>query len=114
MTNHTGFYLRRDDAAAYVRQKHKISCTAGYLAKLASVGGGPVFHRLHNRWTVYEEKDLDSWALSRISGPMRKASDLPPEHAAGGPIKPAGRPRRPSFRCDNGPAVINLCEDGDA
>jgi hypothetical protein len=82
MTNHTSFYLRRDDAAAYVRQKHKISCTAGYLAKLASVGGGPVFHRLHNRWAVYTEEDLDSWALSRISRPMRKASDLPPTRAA--------------------------------
>jgi hypothetical protein len=82
MRNHIGCYLRRDDAAAYVRQKHKIGCTAGYLAKLASVGGGPVFHRLHNRWAVYTEEDLDSWALSRISGPMRKASDLSPTRPA--------------------------------
>ena len=82
MPNHISCYLRRDDAAAYVRQKHKTGCTAGYLAKLASVGGGPVFHRLHNRWAVYTEEDLDSWALSRISGPMRKASDLPPTRAA--------------------------------
>jgi hypothetical protein len=75
MTNTTGPYLRRDDAAAYVRQKHKINCTAGYLAKLASAGGGPVFHRLDNRWVHYTEDDLDAWALSRISGPLRKASD---------------------------------------
>jgi hypothetical protein len=75
MTKQTEAYLRRDDAAAYVRQKHKISCTAGYLAKLASIGGGPVFHRLHNRWALYTEQDLDSWAQSRISGPLRKASE---------------------------------------
>lgn len=70
-------YLRRDEAAAYIRDKHRISCTAGYLAKLASTGGGPTFHRLHNRWALYTEPDLDAWALSRISGPLRKASDEP-------------------------------------
>ena len=70
-------YLRRDDAATYVRQRHGISCTAGYLAKLASVGGGPVFHRLDNRWALYAEGDLDAWALTRVSGPMQKASDVP-------------------------------------
>ena len=77
MTDHPSTYLRRDDAAAYIRQKHKINCTAGYLAKLASAGGGPIFHRLHSRWALYTEEDLDNWALSRISGPLRKASDIP-------------------------------------
>jgi hypothetical protein len=77
MTHQSALYLRRDDAAAYIRQKHNISCTAGYLAKLASIGGGPVFHRLHNRWALYTQQDLDTWALSRISGPLRKASDEP-------------------------------------
>jgi hypothetical protein len=68
--------LLRDDAAAYVRQQHKINCTAGYLSKLASIGGGPVFYRVGGR-VEYDPADLDSWALSRISGPLRKASDKP-------------------------------------
>jgi hypothetical protein len=76
MTDQNDLYLRREDAAAYVRQKHKINCTAGYLAKLASAGGGPIFRRLHNRWALYTQEDLDTWACSRISGPLRKASDV--------------------------------------
>jgi hypothetical protein len=75
MTDQSDLYLRREDAAAYVRQKHKINCTAGYLAKLASAGGGPIFRRLHNRWALYTERDLDVWAQSRISGPLRRVSD---------------------------------------
>jgi hypothetical protein len=68
--------LRRDAAAAYVRQHHDINCTAGYLAKLASTGGGPPFYRVGGR-VEYDPTDLDRWALSRISGPLRKASDKP-------------------------------------
>lgn len=68
--------LRRDDAAAYVRQNHDVNCTAGYLAKLASTGGGPPFYRVGGR-VEYDPVDLDTWAQSRISGPLRKASDAP-------------------------------------
>jgi hypothetical protein len=52
-----------------------------YLAKLASVGGGPALHRLDKRWVVYAEDDLDAWALTRISGPLQKPSDAPPRAA---------------------------------
>jgi hypothetical protein len=73
----------RDEAAAYIRERHQIRCTAGYLAKLASLGGGPVFHRVNGRWAYYLEEDLDTWAQGRISRPLRKASDLPVSaHAA--------------------------------
>jgi hypothetical protein len=77
MTNAIRRLHRRDDAAAYIRQQHNLPCTSGYLAKLASAGGGPAFHRLDNRWALYAEDDLDAWALTRLSGPMRKASDKP-------------------------------------
>lgn len=77
MTHPTRRMHRRDDAAAYIRQKHHLPCTSGYLAKLASAGGGrgPAFHRLDNRWAFYAEEDLDAWALTRLSGPMRKSSE---------------------------------------
>jgi len=82
MTQSDRKYHRRDDAAAYVRQKFGIGCTAGYLAKLASAGGGPLFHRLDNRWALYAEEDLDAWAQTRVSGPLRKASEATETQAA--------------------------------
>jgi hypothetical protein len=41
---------------------------------LGSVGGGPIFRKA-GKWPLYIEADLDAWALSRISGPVLKASD---------------------------------------
>ena len=69
-------YMRRVQATEYVRQRWGLPCSHGYLHKLASVGGGPVFHKA-GKWPLYVEADLDAWALTRISGPMRKASDAP-------------------------------------
>jgi hypothetical protein len=75
--------LRRDEAAQYIRERYGIPCSAGNLAKLASVGGGPPFRYLNDHWPVYDEPDLDAWAQARISAPVRRASDArQPEHAA--------------------------------
>jgi hypothetical protein len=74
-------YLRRAEAAEYVRAHWGIPCSRGLLDKLASVGGGPLFRRA-NRVPLYRVEDLDAWADARISGPMRKASDVPKVHAA--------------------------------
>jgi hypothetical protein len=73
--------LRRRPAAVYVRETHGLECSATYLEKLASVGGGPIFYRV-GRWVEYDPADLDAWALTRISGPLRKASDKPNAAAA--------------------------------
>ena len=73
----------RDEAAAYIRERHGLRCTSGYLAKLASNGGGPAFRRLDGRWALYEDDDLDAWANARLSRPINKSSDLPiAAHAA--------------------------------
>ena len=74
-------YLRRAEAAAYLRQTYGARCSHTYLDKLASIGGGPTFHRF-GRWPVYDVTDLDAWATSRMRGPLRKASDLSESHAA--------------------------------
>jgi hypothetical protein len=68
--------LRRGLAATYVRETHGLECSVAYLEKLASSGGGPLFYRVGRR-VEYDPADLDTWALSRISGPLRKASDKP-------------------------------------
>jgi hypothetical protein len=51
------------------------------VAQPSSVGGGPLYYRLGNQ-VAYDPADLDAWALSRIRGPLRKASDVPEAHAA--------------------------------
>lgn len=45
MTSPTSKYLRRTDAATYVRQTWGIPCSPKWLAKLAVVGGGPTYRK---------------------------------------------------------------------
>lgn len=67
-------FLRRKNAARYVREEWGLPCQPNWLAKLAVVGGGPVFRRC-GRWPVYDRGALDDWARSRLSRPMRSTSD---------------------------------------
>ena len=46
-------YLRRAEAAAYLRQIYGARCSHTYLDKLACIGGGPIFHRF-GKWPVYD------------------------------------------------------------
>ena len=45
MTTTTSKYLRRADAAHYVRSTWGIPCSTRWLAKLAVTGGGPIFRK---------------------------------------------------------------------
>lgn len=63
-------FLRRVAAAEYLREQYGIPCAKQTLAKYAVVGGGPVY-RLAGRFPVYAMEDLDAWAQSRLSEPMR-------------------------------------------
>ena len=79
--------LRRVPAAEYVRDTYGLRCSPAYLEKLGSTGGGPLYYRLGHQ-VIYEIPDLDVWALSRISGPLSKASDVPEAHADRAPAHP--------------------------
>ena len=68
-------YLRRTDAAEYVRNRYGFPCSTQWLAKLAVVGGGPVFRKA-GRTPLYLPTDLDDWATARIGAPQRSTSDL--------------------------------------
>jgi hypothetical protein len=68
-------YYRRKAAAEFLEQKYGFGANAT-LAKLAVVGGGPPFSKA-GRIPLYEEKDLDDWAQSRISAPVRSTSEIP-------------------------------------
>jgi hypothetical protein len=67
-------YLRRVDAARYVESSYGFPCSPRWLAKLAVVGGGPVFRKA-GRMPIYAPADLDGWAQSRIGAPKKSTSD---------------------------------------
>lgn len=68
-------YLRRSDAAEYVRHRFGFPCSKQWLAKLAVVGGGPVFRKA-GRTPLYLPTDLDAWANARIGAPRRSTADV--------------------------------------
>lgn len=58
-------YLRRAEAASYLRQNYGFG-TAKTLAKLACSGGGPVFYKWGEKVVVYRVTDLDLWATGKM------------------------------------------------
>ena len=63
-------YLRRRAAAEYLREQRRIPCSEKTLAKLACIGGGPVY-RLFGRIPLYTSLDLDLRRLqARQAGPL--------------------------------------------
>ncbi|MHB2166477.1 hypothetical protein [Alsobacter sp. R-9] len=68
-------YLTRADAAEYIRNSYGFPCSRQWLAKLAVIGGGPVFRKA-GRTPLYAPADLDAWALARIGAPQRSTSDV--------------------------------------
>jgi hypothetical protein len=68
-------FLRRVDAANYLQQRYGLRCAKQTLAKLAVLGGGPVF-RNAGRVPLYAPSDLDEWALSRMGKPRTSTSVL--------------------------------------
>jgi hypothetical protein len=67
--------LRRNEASAYLLERHGLSRTAATLAKLAVTGGGPPFRKA-NRTPIYDPADLDRWVASITSPPVRSTSEL--------------------------------------
>jgi hypothetical protein len=65
-------YLVRINAARHVRDTWGLPCSPRWLAKLAVVGGGPIFRKA-GKTPLYAPADLDAWAQSKI-GPARKST----------------------------------------
>jgi hypothetical protein len=68
-------FLRRKDAAAYLKAQFGFG-TASTLAKLAVFGNGPMFCK-RGRIPLYRRADLDDWAHSQMTGPIRSTSEAP-------------------------------------
>lgn len=73
MTQANQKFLRRTDAATYVRAIWGIPCSSRWLAKLAVTGGGPLYRKA-GRFPIYAPEDLDMWAQARIGAPRRSSS----------------------------------------
>jgi hypothetical protein len=63
----------RKGASAYLKLEGYEVADAT-LAKLASVGGGPLYRKFGRR-PLYSRADLLEWAESRCSAPMRSTSE---------------------------------------
>jgi hypothetical protein len=68
-------FLRRADAATYVNERYGFPCSRQWLAKLAVIGGGPLFRKA-GRFPIYKPADLDAWAQSRIGKAQSSTSGL--------------------------------------
>ncbi len=65
--------LRRADASRYLHATHGVIRAPATLAKLACLGGGPVFVKF-NHVPLYDPADLDAWVASRMSAMLRNTS----------------------------------------
>jgi hypothetical protein len=72
MGNHR--LLRRTAASNYLDEVHGLHRAPSTLAKLAVIGGGPIFRRA-GRVPYYSTEDLDDWVASKLSAPMLSTSD---------------------------------------
>ena len=67
--------LTRSDAAAYVTNTFGMPCSPNTLAKLAVVGGGPVFRKA-GLFTLYDPSDLDAWVRAKLGPRVRSTSEM--------------------------------------
>jgi hypothetical protein len=65
--------LDRKEAASFLTS-HGYRTAPSTLAKLACIGGGPVFESFGRR-PLYREVDLLAWAAAKTTGPRRSTSD---------------------------------------
>lgn len=65
--------LRRRAASAFLESNWGIPCKPRTLAKLATVGGGPVFAK-SGRIPLYDESDLNAWAAAKLGPKVSSTS----------------------------------------
>ena len=66
--------LRRTEASAYLLEAHGVPVKASTLAKMATMGGGPIFQK-SGPTPLYMVVELDRWATTRLGRPRTSTSD---------------------------------------
>jgi hypothetical protein len=84
-------FLRTGPAAAFLRQRYGYG-TPPSLAKWRVTGEGPPFRR-SGRIILYDPDDLDSWAESRLTAPVRSTSEIPEAPAPRKVVEPFTKPQ---------------------
>ena len=67
-------FMRRRLAGQYLKANYGFG-SPNWLGKLATVGGGPKFHKA-GAAALYKKSDLDEWALGRIGRAQSSTSDI--------------------------------------
>ena len=74
-TSNEKAYLRREEASIYLTDVLGLPTAKNSLNRMASQGGGPVFHYA-GRIPLYAKSDLDEWANQKISAaPYNKSKE---------------------------------------
>lgn len=68
-------FLRRKEAARYIRETYHLPLSYNTLAKFAVTGDGPAFRRF-GRYPIYAEEDLDAWIAMRLSPAVFSTSEF--------------------------------------
>jgi hypothetical protein len=86
-------FLRSKPAGDFLKENFGFG-SKKTLDKLATVGGGPEYHKAgHVR--IYTPEALTKWARAKIGQPQTStAQNARPEPAARDPGRPRGRPRK--------------------
>jgi len=66
-------FLRRREVVTYCRDRG-LPIAEATLAKYATVGGGPVFHKF-GKAALYDPAAVDEWIAARLGQPLRSTSD---------------------------------------
>lgn len=66
--------LRRWEASEYLGLVHGIQLAPTTLAKMATVGGGPAYHK-SLRTPLYPTEELDRWAAERLGNLVHSTAE---------------------------------------
>jgi hypothetical protein len=61
------------EAVVYLRRAHGIRTTVGTLARYRCVGIGPRFRKAGPKAVLYDDEDLDAWAIEKV-GSLRNST----------------------------------------
>jgi hypothetical protein len=81
--------LREQEGASEYLRGRGVKVGPNYLAKLRTVGGGPLYRKFGRR-VLYDDLDLDAWVDEKLGPPLRSTSEGDPERER---LEPRSRPR---------------------
>lgn len=67
-------FLHRDEVSRHLWDAFAIRVAPATLAKLASTGGGPKFHKV-GRTPIYPLDEVEAWARKRLGPLLSSSSD---------------------------------------